>query len=45
MKKNKIVSIIAIILAVLMLVSLFASAIPMIAHAEEESADSGKETE
>ena len=39
MKKNKIVSIIAIILAVLMLVSLFASAIPMIAHAEEESAE------
>ena len=37
MKKNKIVPIIAIILAVLMLVSLFASAIPMIAHAEESA--------
>ena len=36
MKKNKLVSIIAIILAALMLVSLFAGAIPMIAHAEQE---------
>ena len=35
MKKNKAVSIIAVILAVLMLVSLVASAIPLVAHADE----------
>ena len=35
MKRKKAVSVIAIILAVLMLVSLFASAIPLIAHADE----------
>ncbi len=35
MKRKKAVSIIAIVLAVLMLVSLFASAIPLIAHADE----------
>ena len=37
MKRNKLVSTIAIILAVLMLVSLFAGAIPMIARAEESA--------
>ncbi len=35
MKRNKTISIIAVILAVLMLVSLFASAIPLSAHADE----------
>ena len=35
MKKNKAVSIIAVILAVLMLVSLVASALPLVAHADE----------
>ena len=35
MKRKKVTSVIAIILAVLMLVSLFASAIPLLAHADE----------
>ena len=39
MKKNKSVSIIAIVLAVLMLLSLLSAAIPLVAHAEEESAE------
>ena len=39
MKKNKTVSIIAIILAALMLLSLLSAAIPLKAHAEEESAE------
>ena len=39
MKKKKTVSIIAIILAVLMLLSLLSAAIPLVAHAEEESAE------
>ena len=37
MKKSKTVSLIASILAVLMLLSLFAGALPLTAHAEEES--------
>ena len=39
MKKKKTVSIIAIVLAVLMLLSLLSAAIPLVAHAEEESAE------
>ena len=39
MKKKKSVSIIAIVLAVLMLLSLMSAAIPLVAHAEEESAE------
>ena len=35
MKRNKAISVIAVVLAVLMLVSLVASALPLVAHADE----------